>query len=217
MITLKFEKQGAMSYISHIDLLKHVVRTIRRTGVDVKYSEGFNPHMLINLGVALPLGIKSSAEYVTVNTDVDVNMFFKLYNASAPEGLKAVEAYQVNKNPNLAGTVVAADYSVKHKGAEVHKKEIENIVNLKEYYINYPTKKKPDGTKDVIPCLYGLKVYSDTIIFCIAAGNETLRADKFVSALAEKFAFNVDLSEIWRYNQYIRENILVNVDDYLKK
>ncbi|NCA67479.1 MAG: DUF2344 domain-containing protein [Clostridia bacterium] len=216
MITLKYNKCGAMAFISHIDLLRHIVRAIRRTGFPVKFSEGFNPHMLINLGVPLPLGMNSSAEYVTINTDTAASLFLEKYNEVAPETLRATAAYDVLKNPNFAGKIVAADYSIKHKGAVAFKNEIENIINMKEYIIKYPSKKNPQGVKDIIPYLYGLKVYEDTMIFCIAAGNETLRADKLAEALAETFGFTADVSEIWKYNQYLRDKLLINADETLK-
>ncbi len=216
MITLKFEKRGAMAFVSHIDLLRHITRAIRRAGIDVKYSEGFSPHMQLNFGVPLPLGTNSVAEYLTVNTEEGAESFLKRYNAVSPEGLKALKCFEVGKNPNLAAKVVAADYSVKQKGAIMYKKEIENIINLREFIIEYPSKKNPSGVKDIIPSLYGLKVYEDTIIFCIAAGNDTLRADKFAEALSKRFGFECDISEIWRYNQYARDKVLINVDEYLK-
>ena len=63
MITLRFEKQLAMRYVSHIDLLRHIERTMRRAGVPVAFSQGFNPHMQLNLGVPLPVGVGSVCEY----------------------------------------------------------------------------------------------------------------------------------------------------------
>ncbi len=217
MITLKYQKKGAMAFISHIDLLRHIVRIVRRTGVKVKFSEGFNPHMQINLGVPLPLGINSASEYVTINTEAQADEFLEKYNNAAPEGLKALAAYPVDKNPNLAGRVVAADYSVRHQGAAQFKAEIENIINTRGFTIPYPTKKNPNGEKDISSLLYGLKVYDDSIIFCIAAGNDTLRADRLAEALAERYGFEVDLPEIWRYNQYVREKVLLNVDELFCK
>ncbi len=215
MITLKFEKRGAMAFVSHIDLLRHITRAIRRSGLEVKYSEGFSPHMQLNFGVPLPLGTNSTAEYLTINTEENGETFLKRYNAASPDGLKAVNVFEVAKNPNLAAKVVAADYSVIHFGAISFKKEIENIVNLKEYIIEYPSNKNSAGVKDVIPYLYGLKVFEDRMIFCIAAGNETLRADRFAAALSKKFGFECDLAGIWRYNQYVRDKLLKNVDEYL--
>ncbi len=215
MITLKFEKRGAMALVSHIDLLRHITRAIRRSGLEVKYSEGFSPHMQLNFGVPLPLGTNSVAEYLTINTEQDAKSFLKRYNAVSHEGLRAVCAFEVPNNPNLAAKVAAADYSVEHYGAIEFKKEIENIINLKEYIIDYPSKKAPDGVKNIIPLLYGIRVLEDKLVFCIAAGSNTLRADKLATALAKRFGFECGLHRIWRYNQYVREKLLINVDDYL--
>ena len=46
MITLKYYKKDKAIYLSHIDVLRHMNRTFRRAGIDVAFSQGFNPHMV---------------------------------------------------------------------------------------------------------------------------------------------------------------------------
>lgn len=215
MITLKFCKKDELAFVSHIDLLRLIVRTVRRSGLDVKFSEGFNPHMMLNFSSPLPVGMNSSAEFVTIHTDCKATKFLEAYNKVAVKGLEGISAYDVNKNPNLAAKVVAADYSIRHKGACAFKQEIEDILNKSEYYIEYPTKKNPKGQRDAIPSLFGLKVYNDTICVCLSAGNETLRADRFFEHIARIFDIELDMASIWRYNQYVRAKLLTNVEDFL--
>ncbi|MBO4535357.1 MAG: DUF2344 domain-containing protein, partial [Clostridia bacterium] len=50
MITLKYCKKDAMRFVSHIDGMRNQMRAMRRTGLDVAFSQGFNPHMLLNMG-----------------------------------------------------------------------------------------------------------------------------------------------------------------------
>lgn len=47
MITLKYRKSGNAVFISHIDTLRGMVRAIRRAEINMAYSKGFNPHMLL--------------------------------------------------------------------------------------------------------------------------------------------------------------------------
>lgn len=68
MITLKYFKKDKAVFLSHIDVLRHMNRTFRRAGIDVQFSQGFNPHMLTKLGIPLPLATYSNCEYVTVQT-----------------------------------------------------------------------------------------------------------------------------------------------------
>ena len=44
-----------MKFISHLDMQRFMIRMIRRSGIPVWYSEGFNPHPYITF--ALPLSL----------------------------------------------------------------------------------------------------------------------------------------------------------------
>ena len=217
ILVLKYYKRGNMTYISHIDLLRHFTRAFRRAGFDIEYSSGFNPHMLINLGTPLPLGISSSSEYLTVRAEVDKETFLTEYNRVAPKGLEGIRAFAPLVNPNVAGRTVAADYSVRQKGADEKRREIECVVN--ELTLEMPITKKGETTyKDVAPLINALKVYPDRLNVSLAAGNTTLRPDKFVEFLAERYGFNAITTDLWKYEQYIREKgILMEMDKYLEK
>ena len=217
ILVLKHYKRGNMTYISHIDLLRHFTRAFRRAGFDIEYSSGFNPHMLINLGTPLPLGISSSSEYLTVRAEVDKETFLTEYNRVAPKGLEGIRAFAPLVNPNVAGRTVAADYSVRQKGADEKRREIECIVN--ELTLEMPITKKGETTyKDVAPLINALKVYPDRLNVSLAAGNTTLRPDKFVEFLAERYGFTAITTDLWKYEQYVREKgILMEMDKYLEK
>ena len=217
ILVLKYYKRGNMTYISHIDLLRHFTRAFRRAGFDIEYSSGFNPHMLINLGTPLPLGISSSSEYLTVRAEVDKETFLTEYNRVAPKGLEGIRAFAPLVNPNVAGRTVAADYSVRQEGADEKRREIECVVN--ELTLEMPITKKGETTyKDVAPLINALKVYPDRLNVSLAAGNTTLRPDKFVEFLAERYGFNAITTDLWKYEQYVREKgILMEMDKYLEK
>ena len=218
ILVLKYYKRGNMAYISHIDLLRHFTRTFRRAGFAIEFSSGFNPHMLINLGTPLPLGISSSSEYLTVRTESPKEEFLERYNRVAPKGLEGIRVFAPLTNPNVAGRTVAADYAVKQTGAEKSRREIEGIVNLSSFEMPI-TKKGETTVKEVAPLINAVKLYPDSLNLCLAAGNVTLRPDKFVEYLAEKYDFNVRVSELWKYEQYVRDEkgILLEMDAYLEK
>ena len=216
ILVLKYYKRGSMAYISHIDLLRHFTRTFRRAGFEIEFSSGFNPHMLINLGTPLPLGLSSSSEYLTVRTETPKEEFLERYNRVAPKGLEGIRVFAPLTNPNIAGRTVAADYAVKQVGAEKNKKEIEGIVNLSSFEMPI-TKKGETTVKEIAPLINGIKLYPDSLNLCLAAGNTTLRPDKFVEYLAEKYDFTAHVSELWKYEQYVRneKGILTEMDGYL--
>ena len=56
MILCKFTKIDSAVYIPHLDMLREMGRAVRRADLSVRFSEGFNPHMLLYFSQPLPLG-----------------------------------------------------------------------------------------------------------------------------------------------------------------
>lgn len=61
-----FGKGGALVYTSHLDLLRVWERSLRRAGLPLSYSRGFNPRPKLQLAAALPLGTTGAAEILDV-------------------------------------------------------------------------------------------------------------------------------------------------------
>lgn len=61
---IKFSKGGYAKYTSHLDLLRFFKRAFRKTGVDLKYSQGFNPHPKLSFAQPLSLGYLGDNELV---------------------------------------------------------------------------------------------------------------------------------------------------------
>lgn len=61
-----FSKKGLMKYISHLDLMRLFMRSLRRTELPVKISEGFSPHLKLSIKRALKLGLESDDEEAVV-------------------------------------------------------------------------------------------------------------------------------------------------------
>ena len=213
MITLKYFKKEESVYLSHIDVLRHLTRSFKRAGFDVKYSSGFNPHMLVKLGVPLPLGIYSSAEYVTVDCNMDPDVFLQCYNEVCVKGMEGARAFLTEKNPNLAAKVLYADYSIRALPGN-KAQEIDDLVNKRELVVAYPTRRDPSEQRDIAPELCAVKCYPDSINVCISALK--LRADVLCETFSREFGIETDVTEIWRYNQYVRDGYLKNVDEYLE-
>lgn len=62
-LRLALHKGEELRFLSHLDYASAIERMIRRSGIKIAYSEGFNPHMKISFSSALALGITASAEY----------------------------------------------------------------------------------------------------------------------------------------------------------
>ena len=94
-VRIKFKKYGSLIYISHLDLSRTMQRIMVRAGIDIWYSEGFNPQPKIVFAAPLPLGTESECEYM----DIKINSYMsneeikeRLIKNSPPE-LEIVSVY----------------------------------------------------------------------------------------------------------------------------
>ena len=77
-------------FISHLDFLRTIVRTFRRAELPVKYSEGFNPHMVMTIGLPLSVGTTSVCDCLEVELteEIDIPSAIERINAVAPRGIR---------------------------------------------------------------------------------------------------------------------------------
>lgn len=63
---IKLTKTGLLRYFSHLDWQNTFLKALARSGLNVAFSQGFNPSMKVSLGVALPLFAQSECELVDI-------------------------------------------------------------------------------------------------------------------------------------------------------
>lgn len=63
-LRIKYKKTGQAAFLGHLEMLRLWQRAMRRAGLPLGYSQGFNPHPLLAFGPALAVGIASQAEYL---------------------------------------------------------------------------------------------------------------------------------------------------------
>lgn len=179
MILIRYSKLYGAEFISHLDTLRHLGKIIRRTGINVKYSQGFNPHMLIYMSSPIPLGLKSESEYCVVDTDYNGDDFKELFNSKTPKGIKCVEAYNVNKKVNVAADITSAIYHI--KGLNYF--DVNEVLNAKSFIV----RDKKQGEKEAIDKIISLNWYNDVLIAEFKFGNDNLRPDVFVEKIIELY------------------------------
>ncbi|PID75118.1 MAG: B12-binding domain-containing radical SAM protein [Deltaproteobacteria bacterium] len=62
-----YSRTGRICYLGHLEILQVVLRTLRRAGLALHYSQGFNPSPKVSFGPALPVGTESYAEFFTMD------------------------------------------------------------------------------------------------------------------------------------------------------
>ncbi|MBC8062963.1 MAG: DUF2344 domain-containing protein [Clostridiaceae bacterium] len=154
--SIKFSKESDIKFVSHLDLAKTIQRIVKRSGLPIKYSKGFNPHMAISIGQPLSVGMYSVGEYLDIEfTEQLEEEFIKdTLNSNLPSGIKIHEAVFVEerenvKNPPQAmAAVEEAEYEIRIKYSENEslKEEVEALLAKEEWPI---VKKSKSGEKEV--------------------------------------------------------------------
>jgi len=116
-----FSKGGDLRFIGHLDLQQLFERALRRSGLPLRYSQGFSPKVRLNLASALPLGFTSTAEMMDfwLNQAVEPALIQQQLNAALPAGIRILSVAEVpNDLPSLQASLKSAEYKVSFK-AEV--------------------------------------------------------------------------------------------------
>ncbi len=105
-----FEKKGRAKYISHLDLNRCMLRTFRRSGLPIWYTEGFHSHPYYSFALALSLGFESSCEILdfNLNEDIPFDEIRERLNAVMPEGMQIIK---VADQKQKITAIAKAEYS----------------------------------------------------------------------------------------------------------
>ncbi len=122
-VRIKFSKLGEMRFIGHLDLMRFFQKVIRRAGLDIRFSEGMSPHMIMSFASPLGIGLTSRGEYVDIelNTPVTTEEGLARLNAATVEGVTFTDLRQIEegKAGKAMSLVAAADYELRfRKGHE---------------------------------------------------------------------------------------------------
>lgn len=114
-VRIKFRKEAEGRFISHLDLLRVVERAVRRAGLKVAHTQGFNPRPRILYASALALGATSEAEYADIDLEVAVPAADvpRRLNSVLPPAVRVTAAAEVSEHSKpLMAVVNAAEYDV---------------------------------------------------------------------------------------------------------
>ncbi len=211
---LRFEKLDLMRFIGHLDLLTIFQRSVRRAGLPIAYSEGFNPHQIMSFALPLPLGVESVGEYVEIELtkEVSAGSIVASLNNALPNGLKILEARLLRiGEKNAAASVCAANYEItfdKSVTKAMLEKAVNTIIEQNEIVVEKKSKK---GTKlvDIRPLIFCIEVSKGDEGFVlqavIAAGSTVnLKAELVAKQVCETLGFEFEEVDI----KYLRRQLL---------
>jgi len=112
---LTFATRRTLAYISVLELGKIWERSLRRAGMPLKYSQGYNPRPRLHFAAPLPVGCGCEADLVDVwlEAPVDPETMLAALTDAVPLDLAVIAARVVPENePALSEQLSAAEYRV---------------------------------------------------------------------------------------------------------
>lgn len=96
---LLFSKTGRAKYISHLDLMRTFQRAFARAHIQIKHTEGFNPHPFVSIALPLSVGYSSQCEILefTLLGGAQAEEVPARLTAAMPEGIIIHQCYPAQR------------------------------------------------------------------------------------------------------------------------
>lgn len=201
---VKFTRTGRTRFVSHLDMQRLFSRALRRAGLPVKFSQGFNPHIITSFASALAVGMESYGDYMEFYTveDIPCEEIKTRLNAAMPYGIEILKVGVLDeKAPKLMAASRAALVEIKcDKDRDKLTQGIKEILSKQTYICSKKSKGKMREF-DIRPLIYSDDITPDVIKLTLAhSGSGSLspailiKAAQMISgAEGEPYAVRLDL------------------------
>lgn len=162
-----FSKMDRAKYISHLDLNHCVQRAMRRSGLPVWQTEGYNPHTYVAFMLPLSLGQESLCEAMDfrLTEEVSPEEVMRRLNDSLPPDIRITRVAKPNyKNTDIA----SAEYTVE---TDIDTDKFTEFVNSEQILTEKKTKKGV-SVVDLKPLISELSIKEGEIKLRLPAGND---------------------------------------------
>lgn len=191
-VRLLFSKTGRARFISHLDLNRTMTRAVRRAGIPLWYTEGFNRHPYLTFTAPLSLGYEGLAEIMEIRLEEDMpsdELVSKL-QAVMPEGLCVFEAFEAQRK---AGELKSAAYTL-HFACPAD--PVRELLAQPSILVEKFSKKKVLKTVDIAPAFAGAVVEDaengcKMTVTLPCGGEGTVNPSLFVTALKQKLGEDI--------------------------
>ena len=110
MLVIKFRIGGALRFISHAQTLSVFHRACVRAGIEIRYSQGFNPRPRLSLPLPRPVGVASDDEMLCLRirrsigpqeNDCITTQVYNSISAQLPQGFELISVSVVETNTSF--------------------------------------------------------------------------------------------------------------------
>ena len=198
-VRIKFSKYGEMKYIGHLDVMRYFQKAMRRAQIDIAYSEGMSPHMIMSFASPLGVGLTSSGEYmdIEVRTPLSSEEMRARLNAVMVDGVSILDCREVpqGKASNAMSLVAAADYEIRLntvREGSVWPDWLDEFLRQESILVSKKTK-KGERTLDIRPLIYEYSIADECLSVMVSAGSEeNLRPELIMAACMDYKAYAYD-------------------------
>lgn len=218
-VRIKFSKTGVMKFLGHLDVLRYFQKAIRRSGIDIAYSQGFHPHQIMSFAQPLGVGVTSEGEYV----DIEMNSFsteeeiMNKLNAAMTDGFEVLKVTHVadplpnTKKETAMSLVAAADYRLTLRDGyelpcDAHEfSKLFDAFMAQEQINVIKTTKTGEHEIDCKPLIFEYSVGKTGIFLKLSAGStDNLKPELIIDAFYkangfeyDKFAYQIHRLELY--------------------
>ena len=191
-IRMKFKKHGCMKFIGHLDIMRYFQKAIRRADIDIAYSEGFSPHMIMSFAAPLGVGLTSEGEYVDlqVNSCASSKAAVDALNSVMVDGMEVVSFKLLPETvKNAMASVAAADYFVNFREGYAPENWEEKFMAFlqKEEMLIVKKTKRSEAEVNLKPMLYKAEIRDGGIFMQVACGSvNNLKPELVMEAFAKE-------------------------------
>lgn len=204
---LKLTKSGILRYFSHLDWQNTFFKSLSRSGLNVAFSQGFNPTMKVSMGVALPLFVESDSELVDIEIydDITVNDLQLKLEKVLPDGCKILNIEKLEKGTKAIDiTAQWAEYEIKLFDNPLHKfsdliYNMDKVLSSDEILLTKKNKKGILKTTNIKPAIKRYAFEGNSLFIVLKAGQAVeqtdsvpaLRADDLLKIIAPDILFDI--------------------------
>ncbi len=185
---LKYGRDDRVKFISHLDFMRVFHRAVRRSELNFEFSQGFNPHPLMQVAQPLPVAVTSECDYMKVGfiTELNDEQIVEELNRVMPPGFAIYDCRKLKAKEIDINKINSAEYLVEIECESPC--DTEKFMENKELIV---PKKTKSGIKesDVRPYIYSLenmgwKDEIQTVKMHVSCGGQyNLRPETVVEAM----------------------------------
>ena len=192
---LLFSKTGRAKYISHLDLMRTFQRAFFRSGIQIRHTEGFNPHPFVSIALPLSVGYSSQCEILEFGLmgDTPYDQVPQRLTAAMPEGIVIHQCYPAQRKlKELASINYIMNFEYSEGRPQEAEPAMQALLNQESLVVQKKSNKSKKGFTevDLIPRIRSFWLSEGkgglSLRAVLSAQNPGLNPELILSALGEE-------------------------------